>query len=201
MPVLKQTEHIMTFYGRFVYRGGYESDTSFLYAYVVEARTAPKNKNDIRVPDAAFAHSYISSLTFAGLDADISSAGKGHGAEKVIRCEIKSPTGDYVLARELIMVSWNNKELIKKYHLEDADFDNDYEIVYPDRGFKKYRLTGSDTPFYVMYPEDSFHKLYHAYDFDEYSGKNGNTDDWTGIMDLYLNDNNEVVYGYEIYTP
>ncbi len=186
-------------YGRFVYLGGYETDTSFLYAYIVEAGN---NRREGHLPDSSFADNYISSLTLTGLADDISSAGKGKGAVSVMRCEMKSPERESVMAKEAVMVGMNDTELIKKYHLEDAAFDDDYEIVYPDDNFKEYRLaSGSDTPFYVRYPKDNFHQLYHAYDFDDYSGGSGQKDTWTGLMDLYLNADGEVVYGYEIYTP
>lgn len=55
---------------------------------------------------------------------------------------MKSPGRDSVLAREMIMVGMDDKELIKKYHLEDADFIKRvylirYQILSVSSGYRR----------------------------------------------------------------
>ncbi|MCR5733231.1 MAG: hypothetical protein K6G22_01370 [Lachnospiraceae bacterium] len=178
--------------GRFLCERAYESDESYVYAYIVET-----DYDQEGVPDSGFARFYVSSLAFTGLSDDLSSAGEGKGAVRCISAAMSIPEDDSVETKEYIMVGIDDDELIEKYGLQDADFDDDYEAVVPEESEKTYKLAeGSYTPFYVQYPEDSFHKLYFAYDIDEYMG-----DFESAGMYLYLNEDDEVVYGYEIYTP
>ncbi len=181
--------------GRFLSLDGYDSDISFVYAYIIESENNT-------FPDNAFANFYISSLTLTGRDDRISSAGEGAGAVRKIMCEMKLPDKDSVDAQEYVMVGSENEELIKKYHLEDASFDDDYELVPAEKGFSTYKLAqGSYTPFYMQYPEDKFHRLYYSYNMDEYMNGYGRDEDNTFLMTLYLNEDDEVVYGYEEYVP
>ena len=183
---------------RIVYLDGHETGGSFIYAYIIES----SNKHDGKsFPDSMFADYYIASLELTGRDDRISSSGEGDGAVRALTCTMKSPGRSTVLAKETLMITQQDKDLIKKYHLEDSEFLDDYEIICPDDIFKEYDLADSYVPFYVEYPEDNYHTLFHAYDFDKYSGKNGNKDSWEGLMTLYLDKNDKVLYGQEIYTP
>ncbi len=181
--------------GRFLSLGGYESDTSFVYAYIIESESSA-------FPAAAISNFYITSLALTGRDDRISSAGEGPGAVRSMMCDMKLPDEDSVEAQEYIMVGSEDKELIKKYHLEEAPFDDDYELVPAENGYRSYKLAqGSNTPLYVQYPEDKFHRLFFAYDFDEYLNRYGDDEENTCLMTLYLNEDDEVVYGYEMYVP
>ncbi len=181
--------------GRLLVMNGYETDQSFIYAYFIETKGS-----DERYPDEAFAGNYISSLTLTGKRDEISSAGTGDGAVRSILTVMKTPEGDNVSAKELIWVSQSDKDLIKKYHLEDADFNDDYETVSPDDTFHDHRLAeGMETPFYIVYPEDKIHSYRTAYDLKEVMGEP--SDETSKLMQLYLNKQDEVVYGYEVYTP
>ncbi len=178
---------------RFLVQSGYQTDTSFVYVYMIETN---KGKE---YPDSAFAGQYISSLTLTGKSDNLSSAGKGHGAVRSILTSMKAPRNENVSAKELIMVSESDKDLIKKYHLEDADFDDDYEMVSPDNKYRNYRLAyGDSTPFYIQYPKDKVHSYNTAYALGRLM-ESENAD--TRLMQLYLNDSDEVVYAYEVYTP
>ena len=124
------------------------------------------------------------------------------GAVREMMCDMKLTDKDSVEAREYIMVGSEDEELIKKYHLEDASFDDDYELVPAEKGYSTYKLAqGAYTPFYVQYPEDHFHRLYFAYDFSEYINRSDDEEENTCLMNLYLNEDDEVVYGYEQYIP
>ncbi len=189
--------------GRFLAINGYQSDGAFVYAYIIESE---KLRNDQAFPDAAFANYYISSLALTGRDDRISSAGEGKGAIRDINCTMHMDGSDAVAAKELVMVGSGDTELIKKYHLENASFDDDYEIVAVDDDYRSYKLAdGGSTPFYVQYPEDGFHRLRQAFELDEYINRfgngNDNENDNTCLMYLYLNADDEVVYGFEEYTP
>ena len=182
---------------RFTVVHGYETDTSYVYAYIIEIDRGGRRKT---CPDAGIGTYYISSLALTGKDEKLSSAGEGAGAIRSILCEMQTPGDGTVLAKEVIMVSESNKDLIKKYHLENADFDNDYEMVYPDKNYSEYRLADkSYTPFYIQYPKDKVHKLCFSYDLDSYMGEQ--SPDNTRLMQLYLNKDGEIVYAYEVYTP
>ncbi len=183
--------------GRFLVSENYEADTSYVYAYIIETTDKKIGRS---FPDGYFENPYISSLTLTGKNEKLSSATDGNGAVKSIMCEMQTPDEGNVLAKEAIMVSESDKELIKKYHLEDADFYDDYEMVFPDNEFHEYHLADdSYTPFYVQYPKDGIHRLYYAYDLDEYMGTR--SEDNTRLMRIYLNKDNEIVYAYEVYTP
>ena len=148
---------------RFLVQNGYMSDTSFVYVYLIET------KGEKGYPDSAFANFYISSLTLTGKSENLSSAGKGHGAVRSILTDMKTPKNGAVSAKELIMVSESDRDLIRKYHLEDADFDDDYEMVSPDNTYRTYRLAYGDyTPFYIQYPDDKFHSFKTAYELTEH---------------------------------
>ena len=182
--------------GRFVEMSDFDSDNSYVYAYIIET-----GQSSDSYPDSGFANFYITSLTLTGKKDNISSAdSEGKGAVRSILTEMMTPEGNEVLATEVLMVSESDTELVKKYHLEDADFDDDYEMVYPDNRLHQYGLAyGGETPFYVQYPEDKFHRLYPAYDLEDYMGETSNEN--TRLMKLYLNEDDEVVYAYEVYTP
>lgn len=181
--------------GRFLVVSGYETGQSFVYAYIIETK-----ESDGHYPDDAFAVNYISSLTLTGNRDALSSAGEGDGAVKSILTTMQTPVNGTVSAKELIWVSMNDKDLIKKYHLEDADFNDDYEMVSPDKTFHEYKLAeGDETPFYTQYPKDKIHSYRTAYDLKEVMGEP--SEDTSRLTQLYLNKNDEVVYGYEVYTP
>lgn len=181
--------------GRFLVLKSYETGTSFVCAYIIESENGT-------FPDGAVANSYITSLALTGRDDRISSAGEGRGAVREMLCDMKLTDKDSVEAREYVMVGSENEELIKKYHLEDASFDDDYELVPAEKGYRTYKLAQDGyTPFYVQYPKDNFHRLYFAYDFKEYINRFGDEEENTCLMNLYLNEDDEVVYGYEQYVP
>ncbi len=185
--------------GRFLVLSGYQSDESFVYAYIIESEYKDKDQS---YPDAGFGNYYITSLTLTGRTDRISSAGEGKGAIREINCDMRLDGKDGVLAKELIMVGSEDKDLIKKYHLEDADFDDDYEIVAVDDEYHAYKFAdGGTTPFYMQYPEDNYHRLYQAFELDKYVNRYSNDPDNSCLMYLYLNADNEVVYGFEEYTP
>ncbi len=178
--------------GRFMCTPANDGDSSYAYAYIIET-----GEDDSAVPNYGFARFYASSLTFTGLTDGLSSAGEGKGAVKMVTADMEIPDGDKVKTREYIMVGFDDEELIDKYDLWDADFDDDYEVVIPEDSEKTYKLAEGDyTPFYVQYPSDGFHKLYHAWDIGDYLSSFGSTG-----MFLFLNEDDEVVYGYEVYTP
>ena len=184
--------------GRFMYNR-LDENTAYAYAFIIESNGRYPSKT---FPDGSFANYWISSLNLTGLSDSLSSAGGKKGAVSVINCDMKLPKEDTVSAREIIMVGMDDTELIKKYHLENADFDDDYEIVIPDRNYREYKLAeGSNTPFYMQYPEDGAHRLYYAYDMDEYMNRSDDSEENTCMMYLYLNEDDEVVYGFEEYTP
>ncbi|MBO4890147.1 MAG: hypothetical protein J5574_04065 [Lachnospiraceae bacterium] len=180
---------------RFLVVNGYETGASFVYAYIIETEGG-----DGLYPDASFAGKYITSLTLTGKSDELSSAGKGEGAVRSILTVMKTPEDGIVAAREEIWVSESDTDLIKKYHLEDADFNDDYEMVSPSNGFHMYGLAEkSYTPFYIDYPKDKIHSYQTAYDLKEVMGEP--SEDTAKLMQLYLNRNDEVVYAYEVYTP
>ena len=180
---------------RFLVVNGYETGASFVYAYIIET-----DGGDGRYPDSAFAGKYITSLTLTGKSDELSSAGKGEGAVRSILTVMKTPEDGIVAAREEIWVSESDTDLIKKYHLEDADFNDDYEMVSPSKGFHVYGLAEKNyTPFYIDYPKDKIHSYQTAYDLKEVMGEP--SEDTAKLMQLYLNKNDEVVYAYEVYTP
>lgn len=159
--------------GRFTVVRGYEADTSYVYAYIIETDSSKRSKS---YPDAGIGTYYISSLALTGKDEKLSSAGEGAGAIRSILCEMQTPGDGTVLAKEVIMVSESNKE------------------------FNEYRLADkSYTPFYIQYPKDKVHKLCFSYDLDSYMGEQ--SPDNTRLMQLYLNKDGEIVYAYEVYTP
>lgn len=181
--------------GRFVVQSDHENDTRFVYAYIIETK-----RGDDSFPDTGFAGFYDTSLTLTGRSDNISSAGKGKGAVRSILTEMMTPEEGAVLSTEVLMVSGEDKELVRKYHLEHADFDDDYEMVYPDNKLHEYKLADGDaTPFYVQYPNDGIHRLYTASSLEDYMGKASNEN--VRLMKLYLNEDDEVVYAYEMYTP
>ena len=183
--------------GRFIFSPGTDKGSSYVYAYIIEADNHYPSKT---FPDDSFANYWIGSLTFTGRTDGISSAAEGKGAVSMINCDMKAPENDKVSAREIIMVGIDNTELIKKYHLENADFDDDYEVVMPDKNFRDYTLAeGGDTPFYIQYPEDGARRLNYAFELGKYIKKYD--DDDSRMMYLYLNEDGEVVYGFEEYTP
>ena len=185
--------------GRFLAQCDYESGTSIVYAYIIEA---DRSEDTMSYPDAGFSKYYITSLMLTGRTDRISSSGEGKGAIRAINCDMRLSEGNTVAARELIMVGTEDKELIKKYHLEDADFYDDYEIVAVDDEYREYRLAeGSETPFYMQYPEDGFHRLFQAFELDRYINRYSDDPDNSCLMYLYLNEDDEVAYGYEVYTP
>lgn len=158
---------------RFTVVHGYETDTSYVYAYIIETDSSKRSKS---YPDAGIGTYYISSLALTGKDEKLSSAGEGAGAIRSILCEMQTPGDGTVLAKEVIMVSESNKE------------------------FNEYRLADkSYTPFYIQYPKDKVHKLCFSYDLDSYMGEQ--SPDNTRLMQLYLNKDGEIVYAYEVYTP
>lgn len=180
---------------RFLVVNGYETGASYVYAYIVET-----GKGNGCYPDAPFGGKYITSLTLTGKSDELSSAGSGAGAVRSILAEMKTPGDGIVSAQEQIWVTRSDTDLIKKYHLEDADFDDDYEMVSPDNTYHEYRLAEADyTPFYIQYPKDKIHSYRTAYDMKEVMGDP--SEDGTRLMQLYLNRNDEVVYAYEVYTP
>lgn len=180
--------------GRFFVQEGYMSDTSYVYAYIIET-----DEGD-RYPDSAFAGHYITSLTLTGKDEFVSSAGDGDGAVRSMLTNMMMSGDDIVKAKELIMVSESDKDLIKKYHLENASFDDDYEMVSPDNKYHEYKLAnGYLTPFYIDYPSDKIHSYRTASELWEMMGED--SVDTSKFMQLYLNENDEVVYAYEMYTP
>ena len=182
--------------GRFLVQGGYESDTSYVYAYIIET----KNRADA-YPDDAMQDPYINSLTLTGKRDGLSSSAEGEGAVRSILTEMQTPEGDYVSAMEALMVTERDKDLIKKYHLEDAEFMDDYEMVFPDNKFHEYKLAyGDETPFYVQYPTDNYQTLNLAYQLEDYYGVPA-SEDSTRLFQLYLDKNDEVLYGFEVYTP
>ena len=158
---------------RFTVVHGYETDTSYVYAYIIEIDRGGRRKT---CPDAGIGTYYISSLALTGKDEKSSSAADGAGAIRSILCEMQTPGDGTVLAKEVIMVSESNKE------------------------FNEYRLADkSYTPFYIQYPEDKVHRLCFSYDLDDYIGER--SPDNTRLMQLYLNKDGEIVYAYEVYTP
>ena len=74
--------------------------------------------------------------------------------------------------------------------------------VSPDENYREYKLAaGQYTPFYVQYPSDGFHKFMYTNGMAEYINRQGEGGENPALMCLYLNADNEVVYGYEEYTP
>ncbi len=184
--------------GRFVFRDGIDSGAAFVYAYIIE--TYPSTDT---FPNSSISSFYLGSLKLTGLSDHLSSASDGENAVKRITCEMKAPKGDTVSLMEAVMVGMNDTDLIKKYHLENAEFYDDYELVYPDNEYRDYKLAlGADTPLYVQFPEDQFHKLCFGYNFGEYMNQYGNNDpDATRLMQLFLDENDGIVYGFEQYVP
>ena len=158
---------------RFTVVHGYETDTSYVYAYIIEIDSSGRRKS---YPDAGIGPYYISSLALTGKDEKLSSAADGAGATHSIFCEMQTPEDGSVLAMEAVMVNKSDKK------------------------FNEYRLADkSYTPFYIQYPEDKVHRLCYSYDLDEYIGER--SPDNTRLMQLYLNKDGEIVYAYEVYTP
>ncbi len=184
--------------GRFMF-DRLDENTAYAYAYIIESDGRYPSKT---FPDSSFANYWLSSLTLTGLSDSLSSADDKKGAVSAINCDMKLPENGTVSAREIIMVGMNDTELIKKYHLENADFDDDYEIVVPDKNYRKYILADrNNTPFYMQYPEDGAHRLYYGYNLKEYMNRFDDDDESSCMMYLYLNEDDEVVYGFEEYTP
>ena len=188
--------------GRFVLNDFNSNGKIYAYVYMVETdNDYGLNGNNPPIPDSSFGSLYLSSLTLTGKSDALSSAGEGKSAVKRINCNMKAPQKDSIMAREVIMVGSGDDDLIAKYHLEDAEFLDDYEMVIPDENYREYKLAaGQYTPFYVQYPSDGFHKFMYTNDMAEYINRHGEEEN-TALMYLYLNADNEVVYGYEVYTP
>ena len=189
--------------GRFVLNDFNSNGKIYAYVYMVETdNDYGLNGNNPPIPDSSFGSLYLSSLTLTGKSDALSSAGEGKSAVKRINCNMKAPQKDSIMAREVIMVGSGDDDLIAKYHLEDAEFLDDYEMVIPDENYREYKLAaGQYTPFYVQYPSDGFHKFMYTNDMAEYINRHGEDEENTALMYLYLNADNEVVYGYEEYTP
>ena len=188
--------------GRFALNESNSNGKSYAYVYIVETdNDYGLNGNNPPVPDSSFGSFYLSSLTLTGKSDALSSAGEAKGAVKRINCLMKTPQKDSVMAQEVIMVGSEDDELIAKYHLEDAEFLDDYEMVIPDENYREYKLAREYTPFYVQYPSDGIHKFLYTNDMAEYMNRHGEDDENVALMYLYLNADGEVVYGYEEYTP
>lgn len=161
--------------GRFVLNESNSNGKNYAYAYIVETdEDYGLNGSNPPIPDSSFGSFYLSSLTLTGKSDELSSAGEGKGAVKRINCNMKATEKDKVMVREVI----------------------------PDENYREYKLAaGQYTPFYVQYPSDGFHKLMYTNDMAEYINRNGEDEESSALMYLYLNTDNEVVYGYEEYTP
>jgi len=161
--------------GRFVLNESNSNGKNYAYAYIVETdNDYGLNGNNPPMPDSSFGSFYLSSLTLTGKSDDLSSAGEGKSAVKCINCYMKAPGKDSVMAKE----------------------------VSPDENYREYKLAaGQYTPFYVQYPSDGFHKFMYTNGMAEYINRQGEGEENSALMYLYLNADNEVVYGYEKYTP
>ncbi len=180
--------------GRFFRVDGYENESSFVYAYIIEMDV----DNDSEILDSAIAADYTSSLMFTGRSDSLSSAGDGKApAEKVLCNTIAGDKAGTVRGQKVIWVTEEDTDLIKEYNLDPNDFYNDYQTVTPDKTFNNYEVS-EGCPFYVQFPKDEFHKYMDLEGFETYAGR----DEKEGrLMRLYLDDSGKVVYAAEVYTP
>ena len=145
---------------------------------------------------------FLTSLTLSGSTEHLSSAaaeGVPEGTElhKMLADVIPGDDKGTIHADKLVWVGWNDEELQQKYGIDPDDMTNDYAIAENDDVYETYELK-DDCPVYVQYPEGNI--LRSLLDRDAFIDYISKTE--TGrMMQLYLDENDRVVYIYEPYTP
>ena len=101
----------------------------------------------------------------------------------------------YFVADEVEWVSSGDEEAMKKYGLTEDDMFDDYAIVGEDGKTRDYKIADNAT-FFLQY-EPGLKNPYMGYSIMDYL----NDGSKEIMMKLYLNEDGEVIFGYEPYTP
>ena len=117
-----------------------------------------------------------------------------------ILANVQSKTSDdgntyYLVADEVEWVSSDDEETMKKYGLTEDDMFNDFAIVGEDGKTKDYKIA-DNAVFFLQY-EAGLKNPYMRYSIMDYL----NDGPKELMMRLYLDENGEIVFGYEPYTP
>lgn len=118
---------------------------------------------------------------------------------KTILADVQSKTGKdgtyYLVADEVEWISGDDTEKLKQYGLTEDDVDNDFAIGGIDGKTKDYRI-GSSAMFFLQY-EAGLRNPYPGYTLMDYL----NDGSKELMLQLYLDENDDIVFGYEPYTP
>ncbi len=186
-----------TYYrGCFTLPGMYDQTEgeSLVYAYIVSS-----SKDSDKVLGGELASFYLGSLELTGRADEISSAGEHKGIkEKVFTSTKACDDPGYLLSEEVVWVSADDTELIRKYNLDPDEFYDDYQIAGDDGNYTKVPVD-DDCIFYVQFPEDGFHKLVTKDEFNKYVRRGD--EDSSCLMYLVKDESGKVVIAWEPYTP
>lgn len=183
-------EDTMYWVARAMKRDGYEPGQGYAFVYAISYDP----DGDLMTGEAA--NFLLTSLCLAGTPEHLSSA-SDFTAEKKIFVEAKAGSAeDTVDADEVVWISGGDEDLMKEYGISPDDITNDYAIGGYDEEFTAYPVAeGSDS--YAQYPENPFHKLMNRTEFHDYLVKG----EVSRLMEFYLDENGQVVFAYEPYTP
>ncbi len=116
-----------------------------------------------------------------------------------ILAQVKSKTGNdgtyYLVADEIEWISGDDTDKLKEYGLTEEDVFNDYAIGGIDGKTKDYKISSS-AMFFLQYGP-GMSNPYPGYSLIDYL----NDGPKELMMRLYLDENGEIVFGYEPYTP
>lgn len=141
---------------------------------------------------------FLSSLTFSGNPERLNCESAGKVAKKICAAVIHSGSdASRILADEVVWVDAGDEELMAKYHLTEEDVTDDYAIVGMDGNYKEYHFN-ENCPVYVQFPEEGpFQELC---SLARFHGKLAEGT-YAYLMELYLDENDNVIFAYEPFRP
>ena len=152
---------------------------------------------DGEIMTGEMANFLLMSVSLSGSPAHLSSADETGAApeKKILAYVTPGPSDSTILVDEVEMVSIMDTEKMKEYGIDPEDVTDDYSIVGNDGKYDEYPLNDGCI-FYVQFAENPLHPDLDASGLREHLGKGGKC-----LMNLYLDQDERVLLGYEPYTP
>ncbi|MCR4787173.1 MAG: hypothetical protein K5888_01170 [Lachnospiraceae bacterium] len=159
---------------------------------------------DSKVMDGELATFVLSKLMYLMPYGDmhdyLTTEGEDATVAKVILAEVQAKTSKdgntyYLVADEIDLVTENDEELLKKYGMTADDLDYDFEIMGEDGKTVEYKISDK-ARFFIQYERSPYYNPMWPKDFvgllNEYPDP---------PMYIFLDDNDNVILGYEMYLP
>ena len=163
-------------------------DGDYTYVYIISVDA------DDEIYRAEAVHFYLSSLEISGSPEKLSSASPYNASRQILGYVKPGKEKDTLLCDELVWISGGDAQTLAEYGIDPDDVTNDYALGGDDGDYREYRVRDS-IPCYAQNPyTEQIHGFMTLEEMREYVADEK-------LIQLILDDEDQVTFIYEPYTP